>query len=488
MYSAAGTKNERVYVLKGQFMTKKVFIVAGELSGDKLGAWYINHIAHDPARSTLRDDFCEIPQGERAGEETSNKNRNPNCISKHSNSYPKETSSENKNSQNIFYKKKNPTPPARPAKSGDMSCVALAKREALCEAWEGSSKPFGVEECLEGLSKRNKPYISAVGGDFLKAAGAHIYERIEKLNLSGIVEIVKHLPFIFSFIKQLSNHIISNNFDEVVLIDFPGFNLRLAKALKTRNPNIKITYLSPPQLWVWGAWRIKKLKQLCDKVIVIYPFEVEWYKKRGLHVEWHGYPFYKEIAPYIIKDDVQKEHSIALLTASRPHEVEALLPLYAQALKLFVQKHPQTNIVVPIASTVSKDRIREILTDHGLAKHITILTDEKEKYEALSRCSVALTKPGTITLELALLKIPSVVVFKTSWISYVLGRPLIKIKFMSLPNLLLNELMFPEIIQFGCTPENIFNELCTLYENFWAKNDSYKQIQGKLNKINKLLG
>jgi len=137
--------------------------------------------------------------------------------------------------------------------------------------------------------------IHAVGGPFLEQAGAILYDRMENLNVAGFIEVLKHIRFLCRFMRELARYIVNNNFDEVVVVDFPGFNLKLIKKLKKLNRSLKIIYLSPPQLWVWGPWRARKIRKYCDEVIVIYPFEVAWYKKRKINAQWFGYPFYENL-------------------------------------------------------------------------------------------------------------------------------------------------------------------------------------------------
>src|SRR5579862_4614825 len=159
-------------------------------------------------------------------------------------------------------------------------------------------------------------YIEAVGGDFLAAQGVTIFKRFESLNVVGIIEIIKHLPRLLKFLNILTHHIIQNDFQEVILVDFPGFNIRLAKYLKKLNKNIKITYLSPPQVWCWGQWRLKTLRRVCDDLVVMYPFEVAWYKQHAMQVRWIGSPVYDSLQKYFVtheKTEEEKKNMIALM-------------------------------------------------------------------------------------------------------------------------------------------------------------------------------
>lgn len=346
------------------------------------------------------------------------------------------------------------------------------------------------------LLKAGDVELHAVGGDFLKQAGATIYERFEKLNIVGLVEIIKHLRSILSFMTKLADHIVTNNFDEVVVIDFPGFNLRLIKKLKKLNPNIKITYFSPPQLWAWGEGRIKTIKKYVDRVIVLYPFEVEWYKERGVTAEWHGYPFYKKLAPHRSSLESQgdlihkKEASIAILPGTRMIEITRLLPLFLKVIHRLKLLHPSIKIILPLGESIDKALVEKIIRQSSSArwgKDIEIVQGEKEKYEALSKCCVALTKPGTITLELGLLGVPAVVAYRASYVTYFLAKLLVKIEYMSLPSLLLGEQVYPECLQFDCKEKNILHELKRFYIGFVNKTDEYKKTLATLDRLHDIL-
>lgn len=336
--------------------------------------------------------------------------------------------------------------------------------------------------------KRSDVYFEAVGGDCLSACGVKLYERFEKLNVVGIVEILRHLIFILRFMDKLIDHIKVNGFEEVILVDFPGFNLRLAKKLKQQIPWIKITYLAPPQLWCWGAWRVKKLKKYSDRVVVLYTFEVQWYAKRGVNAEWMGNPSYDEMNNYF-ESSTKKENIIALIPGSRSAEIKRFMPILAEVVKLFDKNYSGVKFVMPVAESLSSDFLRFEVTMAGLSQdRIQILQSDNEKFEVLKKCCLAITKPGTVTLELALLGVPAVVFFKISWLTYIIGRPFVRVNFMSLPNLLLGEAVYKECIQSECKPELIFGYASKIYRNFIENDTEYKNNIDRLNLIKQLFG
>jgi len=287
--------------------------------------------------------------------------------------------------------------------------------------------------------------------------------------------------------KQLGNYILVNNFDEVVLVDFPGFNIRLGRWLKKHRPSIKITYLCPPQMWCWGAWRIKSVKSISDNVIVLYPFEVEWYAKRGLHTQWIGNAVCEKLAPFM--NDTQKQNLVAIIAGSRESEIKNLLPLFAEVAYSLSKLFPNARFIIPLAESMKENYLYEQLKQTDFAKildKVDIVSGEENKMKKLSQCCLCLSKPGTITLELALLSVPTVVAFKTSWLSYIIGRTLVRVKFMSLPNLLLNEEIFPEFIQSKCTHKKLLAAMTKIYQNFLNQDFEYQKTVENIRKIIKV--
>lgn len=319
---------------------------------------------------------------------------------------------------------------------------------------------------------------SGVGGDFLRNVGVELFESYKKLNVVGVVEIITHLPRILRIMRKIIDYIVVQKIDEVVLVDFPGFNLRLAKKLKKLRPDLKITYVSPPQLWCWGAWRVKKIKALCDDVVVMYPFEVAWYAQRGVTAQWLGCPIYDALIPYM-HDNREVKPLIALIPGSRYGEIERFLPLLAQVARQIQDKYPQVKFVMPLAQSLSEEFMQGQLQKVGLT--VNLVRSEQEKYTQLRSCCLAITKPGTVTLELALLGVPAVVFFKISWLSYLLGRALIQVKSMALPNLLLDKIVYPECIQERCTAREIVRQVDNrILSSFLGDRKSYCDIEKAL--------
>lgn len=368
--------------------------------------------------------------------------------------------------------------------------LEVIMKKVFIVAGELSGDKLGQWYVERFLKHKETVQIEAVGGDCLQRTGAEIFQRFETLNVTGIIEIVRKLPFILKNLKKLARYIVENDFDEVVLIDFPGFNLKLAQKLKQMRKNIRIVYFSPPQLWCWGAWRIKKLKKYCDELIVLYPFEVQWYAKRGVNATWHGSPVYDRLQEYFERADQPKKKRIAIMPGSRTSEIENMFYLFAGAMKKFLDHDPTIEFVIPVAQSLSRDLITNKIKEEGLEDfidNIELVFGEHDKLQALSTCCLAITKPGTVTLELALLGVPAVVLFRTSWINYFIGYPLVKVEHMALPNLLLKEQMYTELIQGDCTVKNIFKQAHELYQHVQNDDDHYRILKKKVFQLRDLL-
>jgi lipid-A-disaccharide synthase len=273
-------------------------------------------------------------------------------------------------------------------------------------------------------------------------------------------------------------------------VDFPGFNMRIGKILKQKKSNLKITYLCPPQMWCWGAWRIKKLKHIADKIVVLYPSEVEWYKIRGIKTEWLGNPVFMRLERYfknthqpLVNFDLSQRNTIAIIPGSRISEIKTLLPNFANAAYQLSNLYPDLKFVIPAAESLSLDILQKQVNKSDLGKianKIEFVRGEEAKIKALQNCRLALSKPGTATLELALLGIPTVVAYKTSWLTYFVARLLSKVKYMSLPNLLLDQEVFPEIIQHNFTASNIVTKLKSMHEGIATKSRNIDELINKL--------
>ena len=342
---------------------------------------------------------------------------------------------------------------------------------------------------LQHLKKEHKSIrCHAIGGDYLKEEGAILHKHFNELTIgiAGLFNLIGKLPSVVRTFRELSHYLLAHDFDEIVLVDFPLLNIPLAWYLQRYKKDCRITYVAPPELWFWGSWGIDGvLKSSCDEIVVLYPFEKTWYQQKNLPVKWHGYPLYDDL---IKKQSTRKkEHIIALLPGSRRVELDILLPIYAKVVSTFKAKHPEVRFILPLARSIPIDSMNMRLASLGIEDAIEIIVDEAEKYELLQRSCLALTKPGTVTLELAFLKVPSVIVYKVPLLTYWFSKLIIQVPYVGLPNLLLGKEVQPELLQNKCTPTNILDTLENLYESFSTNGTQYQEMLSALDDIQDIM-
>jgi lipid-A-disaccharide synthase len=315
------------------------------------------------------------------------------------------------------------------------------------------------------------------GGDLMKKEGATIVKHISELAFMGFVEVLFNLRTILKNIDFCKKDILEFKPDILVLIDYPGFNLRIAEWAK--NNNILVHYYISPQVWAWKQSRVKIIKRCVDKMYTILPFENSFYEKFDYSTEYVGHPLLDEIekhaqhsidkTEFLSKNNLSDLPIIALLPGSRKQEIHVKLPIMLAAVK-DLKTH---QIVIAGAPNQSLDMYQAF---ESLG--ITIIFGQT--YNLLSFSELAVVTSGTATLETALFTVPQVVCYKGSWISYFIARTLIKIKYISLVNLIMDKLVVKELIQQECTASNIRQEIELLIENNSYRNEmitNYKEMR-----------
>ena len=293
--------------------------------------------------------------------------------------------------------------------------------------------------------------ICAWGGDKMKNAGAQLVKHYRELAFMGFIEVIKNLPTILDNLKFCKQDILLFQPDVLVLIDYPGFNLRIAKWAKEHH--LKIIYYISPQVWAWKEGRVKSIKQVVDKMLVILPFEEKFYQQWNYKVEYVGHPLVQVVNEFLgthPKSTIVDKPVIALLPGSRKQEVAKKLPIMLEASKKFMQYQ----FVVAKTSSLDDDFYSEFLENFP-----TVTAVKDQTYQLLSQAVAALVTSGTATLETALFGVPEVVCYKGSPVSYQIAKRLIKIKYISLVNLIMDKPVVKELIQNDLTVDNIEKEL-----------------------------
>lgn len=338
-------------------------------------------------------------------------------------------------------------------------------------AGEASGDMHGANLISE-IKKLNHDFIfEGFGGKRLEAEGVKIIRPLDKLNFMGFVEVVKNYPTIRENFKICKKHLEEHKPDAIILIDYPGFNLRIARWAKKRG--IRVFYYISPQVWAWKESRVKQMKKNIDRLMVILPFEKEFFQKHGLEVDFVGHPLIDEIEARRRKSQVKKEKIIALLPGSREMEIR-----YNLLEMLKVQKHfPDYQFVIGRAPGFKVEFYRHIFHMEDA------IVSSEGTFNLLSRSTAALVGSGTATLETALLQVPQVVCYKGNRISVAIARALIKVPYISLVNLILDKPAVKELIQDELNEQTIVSELKKVLEDAETKNkleEDYQELWKKL--------
>lgn len=297
------------------------------------------------------------------------------------------------------------------------------------------------------------------GGDLMKAEGGNLRKHYSEMAFMGFIEVIANLGTVLRNIKMAKEDILDKNPDVLILIDFPGFNLKIAEFAK--NQGIPVFYYISPKVWAWNQKRVLKIKKIVDRMFCILPFEVDFYKSWGMDVDYVGNPLLDAIALNQSDANFKSRHGlderplIAFLPGSRKQELERVLP---EMLKT-VARFPDFQFAIAGAPSFSVKDYEKYLANYSLP---IIFNDT---YNLLLNSEAAVVTSGTATLETALLKTPQVVVYKGNPISIGIARLLVKIKFISLVNLVMDEQVVKELIQEDCSGEKIGAEIDLMVNN-----------------------
>ena len=303
---------------------------------------------------------------------------------------------------------------------------------------------------LKGFVPELRPF--GLGDEQLLAAGLDAVGRSGEISVVGITEALRVLPRARELFSRLLAEVDRRGATAAVLVDFPEFNLRLARELKERG--VKVIYYISPQVWAWRRGRVKTVAEVVDKMLVVFPFEVDFYRRHGVDVVHVGHPLVDEVPqlPHIWDRGVpvDRPYQVALLPGSRLSEIEALLPNLVEAGRQLAEELPVYFRLVQ-APTVPREVLEEEVALSGLPMRVVA----EDRFDLLAESHLALTASGTATLELGLLGTPMIVLYRLAGWTYVLARVLVRLPYFSLVNLVLEREVVPELLQGQARPERI---------------------------------
>lgn len=351
-------------------------------------------------------------------------------------------------------------------------------------AGEASGDLHGSNLVKELIDQDPASSFRGWGGDLMESAGVEIVKHYRDLAFMGFAEVIANLGTILNNLKFCKKDISRYKPDAIILIDYPGFNLRIAQWAKKRG--IKTIYYISPQIWAWKEGRIREIKANIDKMMVILPFEESYYKEKwNYEVEYVGHPLVPviekaknevQLTPPEIGSPLNDKNIIALLPGSRKQEILKKLPIMLEVSKKF----PEYRFIIAKASSLDDAFFQPMIENYPQVRSI-----RNKTYELLTRSKAALVTSGTATLETALFGVPQVVCYKGSPISYAIARRVIKVKYISLVNLIMNRPIVKELIQQDLTVENITAELRKITgdpENILRIQNDYRELKQLLEK------
>lgn len=351
-------------------------------------------------------------------------------------------------------------------------------------AGEASGDTHAAKLVREVKAKNADITFYGIGGKNMLEAGVETLVDSAELAVVGLFEVLAHWNTISGALKKMQHLLRTEPPDLLVLTDYPEFNLRLAKTAK--ECGIKVLYYISPQVWAWRQKRVYKIRKLVDMMAVVFPFEETFYKKYDVPVRFVGHPLVDEIHvsadQQTLRDEFFLDNEkpvIGLFPGSRHSEVKRLLPIIVDCAEQIIKEKPDAQFVIPVASTLKEEDIlpyfKDIELDMRLISH--------RSHDVMSVCDAVITVSGTVTLELALLKIPMVVINKISKLSYFIVMRTLKLDHIALCNIVANKRVVPELIQNDATVEKISKELLNLLDNTEERNKiitEFDSIEEKL--------
>jgi lipid-A-disaccharide synthase len=357
-------------------------------------------------------------------------------------------------------------------------CSLKMEKKILIVAGEASSDLHAANLIRDIKALMPSASFFGLGGSRMQKQGCRLYANIVDLAVVGFMEVLKNLNKFKAIFKQLLGEVDRLKPNMAILIDYPGFNLRLAAELKKRN--IPVVYYISPQVWAWGRNRIQLIKKLVKQMIVLFKFEEGLYKSQGIPVSFVGHPFLDIVKPEARLNLPSGKTTIALLPGSRAGEVKQLLPIMLESAKLIYRQIPHSQFLILRSSTVKERLFKQILGNYQLP--VYIFSDKTSA--GLASCDLALIASGSATLESAILQKPFAIIYKVSWFNWICMRLIIRVPYIGLVNIVAGRKIVEEFIQFSARPGRIAGYVVGCLNN----PGQMAVLKGELSRVKLMLG
>lgn len=353
----------------------------------------------------------------------------------------------------------------------------MTPKNVLIVAGEPSGDLHASNLVNDLMSLRPELRFFGIGGTRLKKAGVDIVFDISQLALVGLTEVLKNIFTVGKAYRSVISRINAERPDLAILVDYPGFNLRLAKALEKRS--IPVVYYISPQVWAWGRDRVNIIKRCVRKIVVFFKFEEELYKTYGIDAEFAGHPLLDIVRADLPKKDFLKKYGlgeggpvIALLPGSRMLEVKSFFRTMASAAGLIKKSIPAAQFVASKHPDIPADLYEDAIKESGVEVRLI----EGDTYNMVAAADFAIVASGTATLETAIIGTPLAIIYKASLITYILYKIVADIKFLGLPNIIAGKEIVPELLQYNATPEKIAGKVTGIVSDGKKLSDTREEL------------
>lgn len=343
-------------------------------------------------------------------------------------------------------------------------------------AGEQSGDIHGGNLCREIRELSPGVTLFGMGGDSMEEAGVELVQRIGRTGVVGFWEVFKDIGQYRKIFNRLVSVMEERRPDAVILIDYPGFNIRFAR--RAHQQGVRVIYYISPQLWAWGRWRVKKIKRFVDKMVVIFPFEKDFYAAYGINVAFVGHPLVGTLDRGLTKEGCRKllgitdSPVIGLLPGSRHSEVEKILPFLLETAGLLRERLPGAVFLLPVASP----QLRPLIEESVRSTSVEIRLLEGSNQEILVASDLLILASGTVTLEAAVFATPMIIVYKVSFFSWISARILLTIPFIGLVNIVAGKLVVPEFIQYQARPDRVARAALEILDRTEAREEMIREL------------
>ncbi len=342
-----------------------------------------------------------------------------------------------------------------------------------------------ASEVIKDLKKINSNVeFLSVGGENLQSLGIKSIYNLKEITYLGFTNVILNLFKINKKINETAKAIIDYNPDILFTVDSPDFTLRVAEKIKKMNSKIKTIHYVAPQVWIWREGRVKKIKKFLDHILLLFSFEKEYFEKEDISCEFVGHPLLqnKERDKIDINQVIGKNKAlISVFPGSRKSEISVLMPILLDFIKLMNKKY--NDITYVIHSTKEYSKFIEFFVKQSELINCEIVSDDKVKSHILQKSIFAVSKSGTVSLEICNAKIPSIILYKMNFINFLIIKNLVKTKYANIINFAADEEIIPELLQSNCNPKNIFNYVSSFLNDPNKINNQLKKIKTTLDKL-----